>query len=114
MPASHAMPYVDVRETHSSVSSYRLRVRGRSHVEPSRLAAATLWRDPHIRADAYRLGAETYSQIIELTCSTRVDAAPGRIKTTVAGNSGATPEIAAALAVRDNSGDTVLRDQWPF
>ena len=64
------------------------------------------WRDPQIRAYAHRLGAETHSQIIELMCSTTVDATLGRIKTRAAGNSDATPEIAAALAARDNGWDT--------
>jgi predicted kinase len=39
-------------------------------------------------------------------CSTTVDATLGRIKTRAAGNSDATPEIAAALAARDNGWDT--------
>jgi uncharacterized protein len=64
------------------------------------------WRDPQIRAYAHRLAAETHSQIIELMCSTTVDATLGRIKTRAAGNSDATPEIAAALAARDNGWDT--------
>ncbi len=67
------------------------------------------WRDPHIRGHAYRLAAEAHSQIIELMCSATVETTTDRIETRAAGNSDATPEIAAALAARQNAWDTAYR-----
>ena len=56
------------------------------------------WRDPQIRAEAYRLASETRSALVELMCTTTVDTAADRIRTRQPGNSEVTPEIAAMLA----------------
>jgi aminoglycoside phosphotransferase family enzyme/predicted kinase len=63
------------------------------------------WRDPHVRAHAHRIATETLSAMIELTCVATVDVAAERIATRRRGNSDANPEIAAALASRNNSWD---------
>jgi len=56
------------------------------------------WRDPQMRAHAYRVAAESHAAIVELVCSTSTDLAAGRITTRRRGSSEVTPEIAAALA----------------
>lgn len=56
------------------------------------------WRDPRMRAHAYRLAAESHSAIVELMCSASSDLAAGRISTRRPGSSEVTPQIAAALA----------------
>ena len=67
------------------------------------------WLDPKIRACAYRLAAETHSTLVELMCTTTIDTAAGRITTRRPGNSDATPEIAAALAVQNDGWDIAHR-----
>lgn len=63
------------------------------------------WRDPEVRAQAYRLAAETHSAMVELVCSATVDTAAGRIRTRRSGSSEVTPEIAAALAAQHTGWD---------
>jgi uncharacterized protein len=67
------------------------------------------WRDPQMRAHAYRLAAETHSALVELVCSATADMAAGRITTRRPGNSDVTPEIAATLAAQNNGWDTAHR-----
>ncbi len=64
------------------------------------------WRDPHIRAHAHRLATETLSAVVEIVCVATADLAAERITTRRRGNSDVTPEIAAALASRNNGWDT--------
>jgi aminoglycoside phosphotransferase family enzyme/predicted kinase len=64
------------------------------------------WRDPHVRAHAHQLATETLSAMVELMCVTTADVAAERITTRRPGNSDATPEIATALAFRNNGWDT--------
>lgn len=56
------------------------------------------WRDPQMRAHAYRVAAESHSAIVELMCSATTDLAADRITTRRPGSSEVTPEIAAVLA----------------
>lgn len=64
------------------------------------------WRDPHVRAQAHQLATETLSAIVELVCVATGDIAAERITARRRGNSEVTPEIAAALASRNNGWDT--------
>jgi aminoglycoside phosphotransferase family enzyme/predicted kinase len=67
------------------------------------------WRDPQIRAHAHRHATETHSAVVELMCVATADVATGRITTRRLGNSEVTPEIATALAARQNRWDTAHR-----
>lgn len=60
-------------------------------------------------ARARRIAGETNSAVMELICSARVEMASERIETRAAGNSEATPEIATALASRQNAWDKAYR-----
>lgn len=62
------------------------------------------WQDPELRAQARRVAAENHSRIVEVICTVPAETTAGRIETRAAGNSDATPKIAAALAAR--------RDPW--
>jgi uncharacterized protein len=61
------------------------------------------WRDTGHRQAARRLADETASPIIEFTCSASLDEASARIQKRSATTSDATPEIAAALATRNDA-----------
>lgn len=67
------------------------------------------WRDPRMRAHAYRLADETHSARVEFMCSSTTGLAADRITTRRPGNSEVTPEIAAALAARDAGWDDAHR-----
>lgn len=67
------------------------------------------WRHPHWRAQARRVATETHSQLIEIMCAAEVGMTADRIQTRAAGNSDATPEIAAALAARPNTWEQAYR-----
>jgi aminoglycoside phosphotransferase family enzyme/predicted kinase len=67
------------------------------------------WRDPQMRAQAHRLGAETHSAMVELVCATTADIAVGRIKTRQPDSSEVTPDIAAALAAQGSDWDSACR-----
>ncbi|MHA7652402.1 bifunctional aminoglycoside phosphotransferase/ATP-binding protein [Mycobacterium sp. ML4] len=62
------------------------------------------WQDPGLRAQAHRLAGASHSSIVEILCAVTVQTTADRIEHRAAGNSDATPEIAAALAAR--------RDAW--
>ena len=64
------------------------------------------WRDPRQRLLARALANQTASTLLEIVCWTSVDAAVERVGDRVAGASDATPQIARALAVRDDAWDT--------
>lgn len=64
------------------------------------------WRDPQLRAQARRVGAETHSATAELACVTNADTAAERISARRSGTSQVTPEIAAALAAQRAGWDT--------
>lgn len=67
------------------------------------------WRNPQIRALAHRLAAEKHAAILEIMCAAPVNVAAERIRSRPAGNSDATPQIAAALAAQDLGWDTAHR-----
>ncbi|ODQ99218.1 hypothetical protein BST27_00440 [Mycobacterium intermedium] len=67
------------------------------------------WRHPHWRAEARRIATETHSQPVEIMCAAGIDMTADRIVTRPAGNSDATPEIAAALAARPSGWDEAFR-----
>ncbi|GFG91489.1 AAA family ATPase [Mycobacterium bourgelatii] len=67
------------------------------------------WRHPHWRAEARRIAAETHSQPVEIRCAAGIEMTADRIVTRPAGNSDATPEIAAALAARPSGWDQAFR-----
>ena len=67
------------------------------------------WRDPQLRAQAYRVAVETHSTLVDLMCVATTDTAAARIKARRAGNSDVTPEIADALAVHSNGWDEAYR-----
>ncbi len=62
------------------------------------------WQDPGLRAQARRMADEHHSRMVEIMCAVPVETTAGRIEHRAAGNSDATPDIAAALAAR--------RDAW--
>jgi aminoglycoside phosphotransferase family enzyme/predicted kinase len=64
------------------------------------------WRDPHQRGLAHELATHTASTLFEIVCWTSLDAAIERVRNRAAGASDATPGIARALAVRDETWDT--------
>ncbi|MGA8328663.1 MAG: AAA family ATPase [Mycobacterium sp.] len=64
------------------------------------------WRDSDRRRLAQSLATETASALIEIVCWASVDAAVARVAHRVAGASDATPNIARALAVRDDTWET--------
>lgn len=64
------------------------------------------WRDPRQRHLARALASQTASTLLEIVCWTPVDAAVERVGHRAAGASDATPQIARALAVRDDAWDT--------
>lgn len=81
--------------------------RARSHLASgeSVILDAT-WQDPRLRAQARRLAAENHSRMVEVSCQVPVSTITGRIQARTAGNSDATPEIAAALAARRAAWDS--------
>ena len=64
------------------------------------------WRDPRQRQLARALASQTASTLLEIVCWTSVDRAVERVRHRPAGASDATPHIAGALAVRDDTWDT--------
>ncbi|MDT5345114.1 MAG: uncharacterized protein QOE52_4298 [Mycobacterium sp.] len=64
------------------------------------------WRDPRQRRLASALANQTASTLLEIVCWTSVDAAVERVGHRGASASDATPNIARALTVRDDSWDT--------
>jgi predicted kinase len=68
------------------------------------------WRDPHVRAQAYRVAVETHSALVDLICVAPTDIAAERIKERRAGNSDVTPEIAVALDVHNGWDDAYRVD----
>lgn len=67
---------------------------------------AGTWRDPRQRQLARALASQTASTLLEIVCWTSVDRAVERVRYRAAGASDATPHIAGALAVRDDTWDT--------
>jgi uncharacterized protein len=63
------------------------------------------WRDPQLRAQAYRVAVQTHSALVDLMCVAPTDMAADRIKARRAGNSDVTPEIADALDVHNGWDD---------
>jgi aminoglycoside phosphotransferase family enzyme/predicted kinase len=63
------------------------------------------WRDPRQRQLARALASQTASTLLEIVCWTSVDRAVERVRHRPAGASDATPHIAGALAVRDDTWD---------
>jgi aminoglycoside phosphotransferase family enzyme/predicted kinase len=68
------------------------------------------WRDPQLRAQAYRVAVETHSALVDLMCVAPTDMAVERIKERRGGNSDATPEIADALDVHNGWDDAYRVD----
>jgi aminoglycoside phosphotransferase family enzyme/predicted kinase len=68
------------------------------------------WRDPQLRAQAYRVAVETHSALVDLMCVAPTDMAADRIKERRAGNSDVTPEIADALDVHNGWDDAYRVD----
>jgi predicted kinase len=64
------------------------------------------WRDPGHRRLAHALSRQTASTLLEIVCWTSVDRAVERVRHRPAGASDASPHIAGALAVRDDTWDT--------
>lgn len=64
------------------------------------------WRDPHQRHLAHALATQTESRLLEIVCWTSMDAAVERVRSRASGASQATPQIARALAVRDDAWNT--------
>ena len=64
------------------------------------------WRDPDRRQLAQSLATRTASALIQIVCWASGDAAVARVENRGAGASDATPHIARALAVRDDTWDT--------
>jgi len=64
------------------------------------------WRDTRRRQPARALASQTASTLLEIVCWTSVDRAVERVRHRPAGASDATPHIAGALAVRDDTWDT--------
>jgi aminoglycoside phosphotransferase family enzyme/predicted kinase len=93
-------------ENVATVYEVALRRAGRLLANGQSVILDGTWRDPHMRAHAYRLASETHSAMVELTCSATEDTAAGRITTTRTGNSEVTPEIAAAMAARGSGWST--------
>lgn len=67
------------------------------------------WQDPGLRAQARRMAAETHSRAVEIMCAVPVETTAGRIEQRAAGNSDATPDIAAALAARRDAWESAVR-----
>jgi aminoglycoside phosphotransferase family enzyme/predicted kinase len=68
------------------------------------------WRDPHVRAQAYRVAVETHSALVDLMCVAPTDMAAERINERRAGSSDVTPEIAVALDVHNGWDDAYRVD----
>jgi predicted kinase len=68
------------------------------------------WRDPQLRAQAYRVAVETHSALVDLMCAAPTDMAVERIKERRGGNSDVTPEIADALDVHNGWDDAYRVD----
>jgi predicted kinase len=68
------------------------------------------WRDPQLRAQAYRVAVETHSALVDLMCVASTDMAAERIKERRGGNSDVTPEIADALDAHDGWDDACRVD----
>jgi aminoglycoside phosphotransferase family enzyme/predicted kinase len=68
------------------------------------------WRDPHVRAQAYRVAVETHSVLVDLMCVAPTDMATERINERRAGSSDVTPEIAVALDVHNGWDDAYRVD----
>ncbi|BBY37263.1 hypothetical protein MMAN_13970 [Mycobacterium mantenii] len=64
------------------------------------------WRNPQVRAHAYRIARETFSALVEIRCSVNADVAAERIETRRQGSSEVTPGIAAALAEQHSGWET--------
>lgn len=67
------------------------------------------WQDPGLRAQARRMASETHSRAVEIMCAVPVETTAGRIEQRAAGNSDATPDIAAALAARRDAWESAVR-----
>lgn len=67
------------------------------------------WQDPSLRAQARRMAEENHSQLVEIMCAVPVQTTAGRIEHRAAGNSDATPDIAAALAARRAAWNSAYR-----
>ncbi|WP_158019195.1 AAA family ATPase [Mycobacterium basiliense] len=67
------------------------------------------WRDPQMRAQAYRIASETHSALVELQCTVPIRVASDRISAREPGNSDATPEIAATLAAQHHGWHSSVR-----
>ncbi len=67
------------------------------------------WQDPDLRAQARRMAGETHSRTVEIVCEVPVQTTAGRIQHRAAGNSDATPDIAAALAARRGAWESAYR-----
>jgi len=68
------------------------------------------WRDPQLRAHAYRVALETHSALVDLMCVAPTDMAADRINERRGGNSDVTPEIADALDVHNGWDDAYRVD----
>jgi hypothetical protein len=64
------------------------------------------WRDPHQRHLVHALATQTASTWLEILCATSVDTAVERVRGRTAGASEVTPQIARAVAIRDDTWDT--------
>lgn len=64
------------------------------------------WRNPEHRNMAQQLATATASALLEIVCWTPVDASVDRVRGRLPGASDATPEIAEALAIRDDAWET--------
>lgn len=64
------------------------------------------WRNPVHRSMAQQLATPTASALLEIVCRTPGDASVERVRDRTAGTSDATPQIAGALAIRDDAWDT--------
>ncbi|WP_414738683.1 AAA family ATPase [Mycobacterium haemophilum] len=63
------------------------------------------WRDPRQRQLAPTLASQTASTLLEIVCWTSANTAVERVRGRTAGASDATPRIARALAIRDDTWD---------
>jgi uncharacterized protein len=68
------------------------------------------WRDPQLRAHAYRVAVETHSALVDLMCVAPTDMAAERINERRGGNSDVTPEIADALDAHNGWDDAYRVD----
>lgn len=84
--------------------------RARTHLsEGESVILDGTWQDPGLLAQARGMADQTHARLVEVMCAVPVETTADRIENRAAGNSDATPDIAAALAARRAAWESAYR-----